>query len=132
MDIFKIFPECPDTEQILEWQVLRERLGSIFYQLTEESNPVRLGEKRKRYLCAVPSPHKVWTKPLCYTRFPFILIYKKFEVTEVKSNLSNLYFTKIFGFFLSSPNFFGQTISISNRIRNNPRSPSLEIPVAFR
>ena len=29
-DSFFIFPECADTEQILERQVLRERLGSIF------------------------------------------------------------------------------------------------------
>ena len=53
---FLIFPECADTEQILERQVLRERLGSIFYQLTEELNPGRLGEKHERYLCAMPSP----------------------------------------------------------------------------
>ena len=41
----------------LEWQVLRRRwLDTIFYQLTEESNPGRLGEKREHYLCAMPSP----------------------------------------------------------------------------
>ena len=33
------------------------KIGFDFYQLTEESNPGRLGEKREHYLCAMPSPY---------------------------------------------------------------------------
>ena len=32
------------------------KIGFDFYQLTEESNPGRLGEKRERYLFAMLSP----------------------------------------------------------------------------
>ena len=58
MGFFCSFSECADTEQILEQQVLRARfLGSIFTSSQmRESIPGLLGEKRERYLCAVPSP----------------------------------------------------------------------------
>ena len=58
---FLIFPVCVGTRTILERQVLRERCYFwiiFFYQLSEESNPGRLGGKGKRYLCALLSqPH---------------------------------------------------------------------------
>ena len=50
-----IFPECANTEQF-RTASSRIKIGFDFYQLTEESNPGRLGEKRERYLCAMPSP----------------------------------------------------------------------------
>ena len=53
--ILIIFPECANTEQF-RMAGSRIKIGFDFYQLTEESNPGRLGEKRKRYLCAMPSP----------------------------------------------------------------------------
>ena len=57
---FCSFSECADTEQ-LEWQVLRARyLGSIFDFTSSqmwESNQGWLGEKRERFLCAMPSPN---------------------------------------------------------------------------
>ena len=55
---FSSCSECADTEQILEQQVLRAIfLGSIFSSSQmRESNPGRLGEKRKLCLCAMPSP----------------------------------------------------------------------------
>ena len=34
-------------------------MDSIFYQLAEESIPGRLGEKRERDLCAMPSPQQI-------------------------------------------------------------------------
>ena len=49
--MFFIIPECPNTEQFRtagSWI----KIGFDFYQLTEESNPGRLGEKRQRF--AVP------------------------------------------------------------------------------
>ena len=39
-------------------------IGFDFYQLREESNPGQLGEKRERYLCAMPSP----LRSLCWCR----------------------------------------------------------------
>ena len=59
-----VLSECGDTEQ-LEWQVLRARyLGSIFDFTSSqmwESNPGWLGEKRERFLCAMPSPQYLWS-----------------------------------------------------------------------
>ena len=55
-----VFCSIFDTEQILRRQVLRARfVGSILIFTSRqmwESNLGRLGEKRKRYLCAMPSP----------------------------------------------------------------------------
>ena len=51
-----IFPECANTEQFRTAGSWIKIFGLDFYQLTEESNPGRLGEKRERYLCAMPSP----------------------------------------------------------------------------
>ena len=51
-----IFPECANTEQFRTVGP-RIKIGFDFYQLTEESNPGRQGEKRERYLYAMPSPH---------------------------------------------------------------------------
>ena len=48
--------ECANTEQILERQVLRERWVQ-FFQLSDDSNPGRLGGKRERFLCVMPSPN---------------------------------------------------------------------------
>ena len=54
-----IFPECANTEQFRTAGSRIKIFGLDFYQLTEESNPGRLGEKRERYLCAMPSPQEV-------------------------------------------------------------------------
>ena len=57
-----IFPECVDTEQNkLRTAGFSEKIGFDFYQLTEESNSGRLGEKRERYLYAMPSS-LLWKK----------------------------------------------------------------------
>ena len=53
---FNSHSECANTEQI-ERQVLRERWVQ-FFQLSDYSNPGRLGGKRERFLCAMPSPFK--------------------------------------------------------------------------
>ena len=47
---FIIFPECANTEQFRTAGSRIKIFGLDFYQLTEESNPERLGEKRERYL----------------------------------------------------------------------------------
>ena len=53
---FKITsPECSGTEQIVERQVLWKSIWVRFCQLSD-SNPGRLGTKRERYRCAMPSP----------------------------------------------------------------------------
>ena len=52
----KSFPECANTEQFRK-AGSQKKIGFKFFQLTEESNPGRLGEKREGYLCAMPSPH---------------------------------------------------------------------------
>ena len=62
-------PNCPCLHEsnlsrvcwhrtVLEWQVLRKILGSIFFQLTEELNPEWPYDKRERHLFAMPLPHK--------------------------------------------------------------------------
>ena len=56
VEFIKSFPGALTPKQILEGQVLRKRLSSIFYQLTEESYQGRLGEKREPNLCAMPPP----------------------------------------------------------------------------
>ena len=53
-DVFLIFPECANTDHRTAGSQIK--IGFNFYQLTEESNPGQLGEKRERYLCAMPSP----------------------------------------------------------------------------
>ena len=53
----KSFPECANTEQF-RTAGSQKKIGFNFYQLTEESNPGQLGEKREGYLCAMPSPLK--------------------------------------------------------------------------
>ena len=50
-----IFPDCANTEQF-RTAGSPITIGFDFYQLTEESNLGRLGEKRQRYLCDMPSP----------------------------------------------------------------------------
>ena len=43
--IIIIFPECADTEQFLEWQVLRRRLGSIFLPADRGIKPGTAGRE---------------------------------------------------------------------------------------
>ena len=69
-NFFCSFSDCADNEPIfLERQVLRARfLGLTFSSIQmRESNPRWLGEKRERYLCAMPSPQSPPKVKLVYT-----------------------------------------------------------------
>ena len=54
---FLSFPSALTPNKFRKAGSLKKMIGFDFiHQLTEESNPGRLGEKRERYLCAMPSP----------------------------------------------------------------------------
>ena len=81
----------------LERQVLRRRLGSIFYQLTEESNRWRLGDKRECYLCAMLSPLSEKDKLDYFFRFSkFRQMFPFVQVVRLLFNFHTCLNTKTF------------------------------------
>ena len=54
--VFLSFPSALTPNKFRMAGSQKKKKIQFFYQLTEESNQGRLGEKRNRYLCAMPSP----------------------------------------------------------------------------
>ena len=63
----------------------RIKIGFDFYQLTEESNPGRLGEKRKRYLCAGLKQKQLKLEGSWFESFSNISWYKREEELPFES-----------------------------------------------
>ena len=60
----KILLSFPSALTPTKFRTAGSQKKNGFDQLTEESNPGQLGEKRECYLCAMPSPHLYLDLPL--------------------------------------------------------------------